>query len=221
MEETPDTTHDLVMAYLSLRMAIGYVGFFLPVVLAVGALIIFETGMQSSISSYYHTGMGDVFVGSLCAIGLFLLSYRGYTEDHIAGYLGSAFAIGTALFPPAPDGPVSTAVRLVGGLHIVSAAALFITLIYFSLFLFTKTYPGRKPSRRKLQRNTVYRGCGYLMSACILLMIIYVLLPDEVTATLQAIKPIFWLEAILVMAFGFAWLTKGQAILQDETGNPA
>ena len=37
------------------RKAIGYLGFFLPLVLAAGAVILFQTGIQSSISDYYHT----------------------------------------------------------------------------------------------------------------------------------------------------------------------
>jgi hypothetical protein len=32
---------------------------------------------------------------------------------------------------------------------------------------------------------------------------------------LQAIRPVFWLEALAVSTFGFLWLVKGQALLCD------
>src|SRR5262245_5003850 len=99
-----DTT--LVLSYLSLRKAIGLLGACLPFVLAIGLFVLDGKGLQGSISGYYHTEMRDVFVGILCAIGVFLLSYRGYeSEDRIAGNLACAFAIGTALFPTTPMDP--------------------------------------------------------------------------------------------------------------------
>ena len=73
----------LALSYLVLRRIIGLLGFLFPFVLSLGALILFQTGIQSSISSYYHTGMGDVFVGILCVIGVFLFSYKGF--DNTSG----------------------------------------------------------------------------------------------------------------------------------------
>lgn len=52
---------------------------------------------------FYHTGMRNVFVGTLCAIGFFLLSYKGYeSSDDIAGDLGCVFTLrikGTSFRP--------------------------------------------------------------------------------------------------------------------------
>ena len=73
----------LVFSYLTLRKTIGLLGIVFPFLLCLGGLIVFKTGIQYSISSYYHTGMRDVFVGTLCIIGFFLLSYRGYDRKHI------------------------------------------------------------------------------------------------------------------------------------------
>ena len=61
----------LVISYLSLRKAIGFIGLLLPVVLALGNLLLGSAGLETSISRYYYTNMGNVFVGSLCAIGTF------------------------------------------------------------------------------------------------------------------------------------------------------
>ena len=207
----------LVFSYLALRKTIGLLGIAFPFVLSLGALILFQTGIQSSISSYYHTGMRDAFVGTLCVIGFFLLSYRGYERsDDIAGDLGCAFAVGVALFPTTPHDAAASGARLIGYVHLAFAALFFLTLIYFSLFLFTKTDPSKSPSRRKLQRNKVYKTCGYTMGICILLIAIYSFLPGKMVSLLEAYKPVYWLEALAVLAFGISWFTKGEAILKDE-----
>lgn len=207
----------LVFSYLELRKAIGLLGIAFPFVLSIGALILFQTGIQSSISSYYHTGMRDVFVGILCVIGFFLLSYKGYKPwDNIVGDLGCVFAVGLALFPTTPDVAAASGARLIGYVHFAFATLFFLTLICFSLCLFTKTHPKKPPTRRKLQRNKVYKACGYTMGICILIIAIYSFLPDTMTSFLKAYKPVYWLEALAILAFGISWFTKGEAILKDE-----
>ena len=88
MSEELESKNALVISYLTLRKIIGFLGISFPVVLFLVAVIFFQTGLQSSVSKYYHTVMGDVFVGTLCVIGFFLLSYKGYEHDYIAGRLG-------------------------------------------------------------------------------------------------------------------------------------
>lgn len=206
----------LVFSYLTLRKVIGLLGTLLPLVVALGAWIVFQTGLQDSISSYYHTDMRDVFVGTLFAIGFFLLSYRGYERaDRIAGNLACVFAVGAALFPTNPDG-VAEGARFIGYIHFAFAALLFLTLIYFSLFLFTKTDASQPPTKQKLKRNMIYRVSGYAMLASIILIVVYFRLPGEVMESLDRFNPVFWLETITVVAFGISWLTKGEAILADE-----
>ena len=68
----------LVLSYLELRKAVGIIGFALPFVLAFGKDLLQGPGIEGSISGYYYTDMRNVLVGSLCAIGVFLLSCRGY-----------------------------------------------------------------------------------------------------------------------------------------------
>jgi hypothetical protein len=200
----------LVISYLTLRKAIGILGVALPFVVSLGALIIFRTGLQSSLSSYYYTGMRDVFVGILWAIGIFLFSYKGYTFiDEIATNLGSLFAVGISLFPTTPASNPPPGAQWIGSLHFAFAALFFLTLIYISLFLFTKTDPNKKPTRGKLRRNIVYRICGYAMAACILLIAIVHFLPADASSTLKDYAPVFWLETIAIVAFGISWLTKG------------
>ena len=217
MDDGVDSKRSLVISYLTLRRTIGILGTSFPFVLFFGAVIFFGAGIQHSISSYYYTGMRDVFVGTLCAIGFFLLSYRGYERaDNVAGDLGCVFAVCVAIFPTITSSSATGYAHIIDYIHLAFAALFFLTLIYFSLFLFTKTDPNRPPSKRKIQRNKIYKVCGNTMSLCILLVVVYELLPDEVMSFIRSYKPVFWLEAIAVVAFGISWLTKGEAILKDE-----
>ena len=217
MENTLGNTRTFHLSYLELRRAIGILGITLPIVLSLGALILFQTGIQNSISSYYHTGMRDVFVGSFGAIGLFLLSYKGYERrDDIAGNLACMFAIGVALFPTTADSATTNGARLIGYVHLAFATLFFLTIIYFSLFLFTRTDPNKSPSKRKLLRNKVYKACGYAMGICMLFIVIYFLLPGETGAVFKEYKPVYWLESLADFAFGIAWAVKGEALLKDE-----
>jgi hypothetical protein len=206
----------LVISYLTLRKAIGYLGIALPFVLYFGGKLLHGLGMQSSISAYYHTEMGDVFVGTMCSIGVFMAAYKGYEkQDDIAGDLACLFAVGVALFPTAPDAP-SQQDKFIGAIHLTSAALFFLTLSFFSLYLFRKTNPDKTPTRQKLNRNKVYRVCGYTMLGALALILATKLLPESAAETIQRVKPIFWLEGIAIEAFGVSWMTKGEAILKDE-----
>jgi hypothetical protein len=208
---------NLVFPYLTLRTIIGVLGMALPFVISLGAMAFFQTGLQNSISAYYHTGMRDVLVGMLWAIGFFLFSYEGYERaDNIAGELACLFAIGVALFPTTPEGATGPVAIVIGVVHLVFAGLLFLTLSYFCIFLFTKTDPETPPTARKLQRNVIYRICGYTMLLSFLLIAVYTyLLPGDLVTSLAPYRPIFWLESLAIFAFGTSWFTKGEGILRD------
>lgn len=142
MSSPADPKRSLVLSYLGLRKAIGIIGIALPFVLVCGKLLLQGPGIQSSISHYYYTVMRDVFVGSLCAIAVFLMSYRGYgSTDNLAGKLACLFAVGVALFPITPEYNPTTHDKLIGFVHMFCAGAFFLTLAFFSLVLFRKTEP--------------------------------------------------------------------------------
>jgi len=203
-----------------------------PFILALLNWILFREGLGSSVSSYYHTNVGGVFVGTLCAIGVFLLAYKGYKRldtdkiyefsDNIVANLARVFAIGVALFPSAPE-IASQNDEIIAKVHVVFSALFLASLAYFAFFLFTKTHP---PSvthpftdeeqriahlRKKKHRNVVYRLSGIVIVLCIVLIGVNAALGDA----LQAIRPVFWLEALAVSTFGFSWLVKGQALFSD------
>lgn len=138
-----------LLSYLALRKIIGFVGFMLPFVLATGKVLFDSPGIYPSISEYYYSTMRDVFVGSLCIIGIFLMFYRGYdNKDNIACTLAGFFAICVALFPTTLDCTTLTTIycdlptekhQITGNVHLASAALFFILISYISIALFTKS----------------------------------------------------------------------------------
>jgi hypothetical protein len=218
---TPDVTRQsqlgnpIVASYLGLRKAVGVIGCCLPFVLVLGALMK-GYDLQGSISSYYYTNMGDVFVGSLCAIGIFLMSCKGYDQrDALAGHLAWLFAFGVAFFPTTPESGATVRDKIIGGTHLTCATLLFSTLAYFCLKLFTETSKPYAPTNRKLLRNALYKACGWIIITCIAFIAIF-----KSSGFLANLKPTLFLESIAILAFGFAWLTKGEAILKDEEPKP-
>lgn len=215
-----------VLSYLALRKAVGIIALALPFALMLGNILLTPLGptgtwpnplFQDSISDYYYTPMGNFLVGSLCAIAMFLMSCRGYDrQDEIAGYLACAFALGVAFCPTTPpDVPSpSTLQNDLGWAHEILAAAMFLVLAYFCFFLFRKTSPANRPTRRKLQRNKVYTACGWTIVVSMAVMTSL-----HIPAFGNLVKNINMLlifESVSLVAFGVAWLTKGEAILKDE-----
>ncbi len=211
-----DTQPKLVFSYLTLRKAVGYLGMALPIAVALGAWIIFGTGLQGSLSGYFYTGMRGVFVGTLWAIGFFLFSYQGYERrDFVAGRIAWLAALGVSLFPTTPDGPVTDVQARIGMVHYIFASIFFLTIIYFAYFLFTQTDPTQPPTRKKLQRNVVYRVCGIVMLICMILAALYTFLPASISGIFTPYHPIFWCETIAIEAFGISWAIKGEVLLKD------
>lgn len=212
--EENDTTEWLAVSYLTLRRVIGIMGVLFPIVLAIGVCALDPQcyGLEESISAYYGTIMRNVFVGVLFVIGWFLFSYKGYGNlDDKAGDLACLFALGVALFPITSD---SAWVR---GFHLFFAAALFLTLAYFSRCLFTKTDASKgDPTPQKITRNKIYVNCSRVMVACIALILVYKLLPE--IPALKKLNPTFWLETFALWAFGVSWMTKGKLLWDDVVG---
>jgi hypothetical protein len=204
----------LVFSYLTLRRAIGFLGIGLPFALVVGAIVLQGAGLEPSISDYYYTIMRNVFVGALCAIGVFLMSYHGYERaDDIAGDLACIFAVGVALFPTVPALDPTHLQVMIGYVHYGFVAAFFLTLAYFCLCQFRKTDPSKPMTPQKVKRNRVYTVCGYIILACIALLAIYGAFLQN--SSVAEFRPVSWLKAIAVIAFGASWLVKGEALQQD------
>lgn len=227
--EQLEKENKLVLSYLTVRKLIGVLGFLLPFILILGT---FQFGgcceIQPSISDYYHTNMRDVFIAYMGSLSIFLLSYRGYDlTDRIVSALAGIFGLTLALFPTWLDvDPLTGELRpcniwcnvnppyAIGYIHLIAAGLFILSLAISSLFLFTKGETS--PTPQKLIRNKIYTISGYIMLGCLALLILYFALPDSITESLQWLKPVFWLETIAFLAFGFAWLVKGEFLLKDQ-----
>jgi len=212
--------HDLVLSYYRVRRAIGILGVILPIVLIIGG-ILSNNQIEPSISDFYHTTMRDIFVGTLFAIGIFLISYKGYkrdvgewiSDDWVATLAGIA-AFGLALFPNESQAVVTVSQEALGLkvssiFHYVSALTFFICLGVFCYYKFPKT---AKPVRRR-----IYFWCGHVIVISTILITITSYMKIKGSPEMKAMvvdwNLVLWLEAIGVWAFAFSWLTKGKADL--------
>jgi len=217
----PRPKDPIVLSYLALRKAVGAVALALPFVLAIPYWLLQNHTLETSISGYYYTGMRNLFVGSLCAISMFMLCARGYDlKDEIAGVFSSVCALGVAFFPTTPEGLATKRQCEVGTAHYIFAALLFLTLAYFCLVLFKMTAAGKKVTPKKIQRNWVYTVCGstILGSLALIVLIKMVLKHDYLVGH---IGTLFCFETTALIAFGIAWLTKGETFLKDEETVPS
>lgn len=218
IQDLPKSTHTLVISYLGVRRAIGAVGLLLSILLGPVGWLVFGIKIQVNMSSYYHTPLRDVFVGSLCTIGIFLFCYRGYDwiESWTANF-GCASALGVAFFPLDADSDPLRQRSVVGYLHTLSGGAFFLTLAFYSLYHFPSS-KGEKHefAPHEAERNFVYRASGAVILLSMIAMGAYLfLLPAESKRLFNDYHFLFWMEWVAVWAFAAAWLTKGRAILAD------
>ncbi|MGC4003112.1 MAG: hypothetical protein QM811_08240 [Pirellulales bacterium] len=209
--ELPARTQRLVVSYHTLRRAIGLSGFFLPVALGLGGLAI-GVPIQDNMSGYYHTPLRDVFVGTLFAIGVFLLCYRGYDWiENWTANIGCVSALLLALCPLDPGSDPLEQRSLVGYLHTIAGGVFFSTLAFYSLYHFPRS--SRDDAEREphpWERNAIYRGSGIIILTAMLTMGAYlVLFPPRWKEIANDWNFLFFMESLATWAFAAAWLTKG------------
>jgi len=210
----PPTDESLyVLSYLGLRKGVGIISLALPIVLLVGKPVLDGGGMPGSISAYYYTSMRNYFVGSLCALAVFLFSYKYAPRDNFLSTATALFALGVVFFPTTPPGSATT---WTGVVHLVCAASFFLLLAYFAYFVFTRPpLPREQVEVRKRARNQVYRVCGATVVVCLLLVPVSDLVLSD--AARARVHPLFWLETLAIFAFSTSWLVKGGFLFADRT----
>ena len=198
-----------------LRKSIGFLAFFFPLVLVLWALVVGKcSNIQYSISDYYYTVAGDIFVGVIFAISWFLIAYKGYDRlDHWLTSSAGVCSLLTALLPAGQNNDEQCTVRFVEEFawrttaHNILAVVFFLILAYMSYFQFTKS--SGQMTERKIDRNKVYRTCTVIMILALAMIPVFSLFPVFP-------KVIFWMEWVALAAFGISWLTKGEFILRDK-----
>jgi len=201
------------LTHLAHRQLIGWLGIMLPVLVVVISWLWPVQGvpwkMQDSISAFYYTSATGVFVGSLFALAMFLLTYGGYEgdlADRVLGKIAGSAALGVAFFPTEVPGHFAALpwwLAWMGIAHYTFAVLLFLSFIAFALWIFRRTSVTQKESMptEKRWRNRVFLACGVVMIVSVVWAAI----------ALKAGKPIFLPEAIALVAFAISWLTKGRA----------
>jgi hypothetical protein len=231
---TEEMRDDVVRSFYRMRQALGVLGLVLPVALILGGIAALG-GVEPSISDYYNTLMRDVFVGTLSAIGVFLICYRGHglsgrerLSDDTVSTLAGVAALGVAFLPNAPplaEGALAAACARDPGLacssvaqqvlgfraasigHYASAIVFLGGLAHLSLVRFA-----RSASRA---RRRIYLASGAIIVAMTAATIVAswfkVIGPAGPQEFVTRYRVVLWTEAVAVWAFALAWLTKGRA----------
>jgi len=228
-----------IVSYLTLRKTIGWLGMLLPFLLLSGNYLLNNVGifnnewfvqlhekylyenegaLKSSVSHYYYTTVGEIFTGTLFAVGLFMICYTGHPKregerglsDNTMTNLAGIFALGVVAFPTTSDVAIKDNLRsfisteTIGWIHYGFAASFFIVLALMSMVNF------RRAKNQELfgkgEDDPFYRNCGIVMLACLVLVPVL----GSIDA-LQSLNTTFALEAIALIAFGLSWLRKGKA----------
>ena len=206
-----DKNDSFIISYLTLRKVVGILGILLP-------FICMLDGVQESLSFYYHTDMRDLFVGILIGVCLFLVTYKGYEKrDNIVTSISGFAGFAIALFPcrnlatGQPVGFFQINPDTSNTIHGIAAAVFFVFLAINSFFLFTLSNrnPASLRTKNKNIRNIIYRVCGGIIFA--LLILIVVIGQDNV----QKARLLLPFETAMLVAFGISWLVKGETLLRD------
>lgn len=202
-----------------LRRGVGVIGIGLPFALILLHFYFAKAiVLAGSMSQYYYTEMREVFVGSLCAMGVFLICYRYDKPSDRLGTAAGILAIAVAIFHTT-DGrklPVSSNDRIVGILHLAAAAGLLVLLAVFCFYLFPRLDPTKAGmTRQKRVRNKIYYVCGVIIVVSLLAAAASKFFLSK--ETLESVKPVLWCEVAAVLAWGIAWLVKGETIFKDPS----
>jgi hypothetical protein len=176
---------------------------------------------RDSLSSYYHSPMQDFFVGSLCVIGVLLITYMWgrRNADFVASTVAGVCLIGVAFFPtershvptgaphcgdiPQPPGCTDLEQRFgevtIGNFHFGFAV---VALVFLGVIAFVFGW-------RELERSpglaALHIACGVTITAGLVVALSGWLHPWRV----WGLTPLYIGEVVTVIAFGMGWLAKG------------
>jgi len=203
-------------AVKDLRLGVGVIGTLLPVTLIVWNLIAGDkTIVPSSMSGSYYTSARNLFVGSLCALGVFLVLYRHTALQNLFTSCAGVFALLVAFSPTAPA-PPATEPQWINYLHHAAAGALILTLGVFCFVLergdaacAARLDPASPagysaPPQVPGWRRILYFTCGGLVLLSGAFALYTGLWP---TSWSTGWSSLYLFEAVAVFAFGIAWLT--------------
>ena len=209
VEPRPDDEPRYVRSYVFSRFCIGLLGVLLPPLLVFlePALFDGQPFPRGSLSAYYYSGVRELFVGGLWAIGVFLFIYKflDFSWESLLSSLAGVAAVLVAVFPTELPGsgvtPTPFQVKFgestVTAIHYASAIAFIALLV--PIVLFFARDEGRREHRRWQGFHTV-SAAFILFGAALAAFAGITGGPD---------KGVLLGEWIAIWAFGAAWLAKG------------
>lgn len=207
------------LTYAHLRRGMAALALVLPWTLWFGGAIVFDVPLQSSLSAYYHTGMRDVFVGVLVALGVFLFLYKGVSARENWGLNIAGMAAPGIAFFPIPPGTDCGGGTGAFSWHMVFASVFFVAIAYVCLFtvdddpIDLPSGPARERFRQRFRR--VAQLCGAIMLLGLAAALGYSLLaPAGLKAQLCGWSIVFWIEVVTVSAFAVYRI--GKSMLYDR-----
>jgi hypothetical protein len=229
-----------VRSYLRLRLAIGLLGLLLPVVLVLVVDVIEgkNPAARGSFSVYYYSGAREIFVGTLCVVGVFLIGYKfsarsrdgAISRESKASTISGFGAVVVALFPTSrpdkslPLTPLQDALseNAVKNIHYIAAAVFILSLAYLCFYFAYAEGPKSQRPDKSAQRLTpsqwqlFHRVCGgFIIAAVAGFGLVKVFqLPDRYA--------LFITELVSTWAFAISWLAKAWEwkILKLATPSP-
>jgi len=216
---TSRTTH-LESSFIVQRRGMALLAAIFPAAFLASSYVLNRTDFQTSLSAYYWTLdlERNFFVGVLCAVGVFLLLYKGYTtlEDRILDLAGVA-AVGVAFFPMDENGDCGTSGL---SLHGTFAVIFFVCIAFICVFMSKHSLEDMTDQRRKALFTRAYKLCSGVMVLSIALAGLYKLLPENAVLMLCENSIIFWSEALGVWAFSAFWYLKTRELDPSQSWIP-
>jgi hypothetical protein len=205
----PDNEPRYVRSYVFTRFAIGLLGVLLPPVLVFLEPALFDglPAPRGSLSAYYYSGLREVFVGGLWAIGVFLVVYKflDFSWESLLSSLAGAAAVLVAVFPTERpgDGVTPTPFQVKLGEDVVTAIHYGAAVAFIALLVPIVLFFARDEGRRE-HRN--WQGFHTVAAAFI---VFGAALAAFAGITGGPDKGVLFGEWIAIWAFGASWLVKG------------
>jgi thiol:disulfide interchange protein len=206
-----------VRSYLIMRLFVGALGVALPLMLVFVDGLAFDGDPfpRDSLSAYYYSGVRELFVGTLCATAVFLVTYKvaELSLDNTLSTLAGAAALVVALFPTGRDAGDDIALTplqdrlgegVVQTIHFVAAATFIVSLGVITYFFGVRegARPPREGNRSPAFWRSYHWACAGTIAAALEWILVTMLAGWPRTSLLIG-------EALSVWAFGASWLAKG------------
>jgi hypothetical protein len=203
-------------SFLFMRAMVGAIGVALPIVLVlVDSLFLgHELFARDSLSAYYYSGARDLFVGTLCATAIFLVTYKVFERnlDNTLSIVAGFAALAVALFPTGRPShtialtPVQDRLSegVVQAIHF-TGAGVFIASLGCLCFYFG-VREGKRPARPGHRSPKFWRTYHWVCAGVIAGSLLFIVV-SKVAGGPE--KALLIGEALSVWAFGASWLMKG------------